>query len=176
VATNATPLERPSPSDFVPYFRQYIDKVPAGDVLAILESQIEETVAALGALSEEKALHRYAPGKWSVKEIVGHLADSERIFAYRALRFARGDATALPGFEQDDYVAPSGADQRSLADLLGEFAAVRRASLCLFRGFDGAAWARRGVASGNEFAVRAFPFIVAGHERHHLAVIRQRYL
>ncbi len=150
--------------------------MPAGNVITILEEQIGETLRFLGALTEEKARHRYAPGKWSIKEIVGHLADAERILTYRGLRFARGDATPLPGFEQDDYVQPSGADRRPLEDLLAELACVRRASLHLFRGFDADAWARRGVASDREIAVRAVPFILAGHERHHLATIRERYL
>ncbi len=172
----ATFTAKPEPGDFAPHHAAYIDRVPPGNILTILDEQIGETLRYLGALSDEKALHRYAPGKWSIKEIVGHMADVERIMSYRGLRFARGDATPLPGFEQDDYVPQSGADRRPLKDLLTEFACVRQASMHMFRGFDADAWARRGVASDHPMAVRAVPFILAGHERQHLATIRERYL
>ena len=167
---------RPAPDEYVPYYRTYVDQVPDGDVLALLESQIAETAEMLSGLSDKEAEFRYAEGKWSIKEIVGHLSDVERVFAYRALRFARADKTPLPGFEQDDYIAPGNFDGRTLVDLLAEFQAVRLATARLFRSFDDEALMRRGLASDHEFCVRAIAFIIAGHERHHMRVIEQRYL
>lgn len=171
-----TPIPRPQPGDHDPYYDRYVSLVPEGDVLALLRDQLEETRSLLVGLTDEQAAHRYAPGKWSVKEVAGHVTDTERVFAYRALRAARGDATPLPGFEQDDFVAHGGFDGRSLGSLFEELAAVRSASLALFQSFDAEALARRGTASGAGFAVRAIPFILAGHERHHLRILRERYL
>lgn len=168
--------QKPSPSEHAPYYGRYIERVPDGEILAILESQIAETVKLLGSLPEEKTLARYAPGKWSIREVVGHMCDVERVFGYRALRFARDDATPLPGFEQEDYAREGRFDSRPMKDLLAELVAIRRASLLLFRGFSDAAWARAGTASGYVISVRSVPFILAGHERHHVGVIRERYL
>jgi hypothetical protein len=176
IVTSRLLLMRPAPDEYVPYYQAYIDQVPAGDVLALLESQIGETMEMLAGLSEKDAEFRYAPGKWSIKEIIGHLADAERVFSYRALRFARADVTPLPGFEQDDYIAPGGFDRRTLVDLLAEFEAVRLATVRLFRSFDDEALMRRGLANDSEVCVRAIAFIIAGHERHHVGVIAQRYL
>ena len=128
------------------------------------------------SIPSEKGDYRYAPGKWSIKELLGHVIDGERIFAYRALRFGRNDQTALNGFEQDDYVAAGAFDKRELSDLIDEFEEVRRATIHLFRGFDETAWTRRGVASENEVSVRALAYIIAGHELHHMGVLRERYL
>lgn len=169
-------IARPAPSEYAPYFGQYIAQVPEGDVLQILERQIEETVALLGDLPPEMATHRYAPGKWSVNQVVGHLSDTERVFAHRALRFSRGDRQPLPGFEQDDYVNRANFDDRSLNDVTEEFRWVRGASMALFGSMNEAMLRRRGIASGVEFTVRAIPYILAGHERHHLTVLRERYL
>ena len=154
----------------------YVDLVPDGDVLDLLDSQIYDTVAALQGAGEEVGAQRYAPDKWSVKEVVGHLIDVERVFAYRALVFSRGDAGPLPGFEQDDYVRAAGFDRRPLADLMTEFQAVRRATSALFRSFTAGMWLARGVANDVEITVRAIAFILAGHERHHLRILRERYL
>lgn len=167
---------KPDASECAPYYRRYTDQAPEGDVVALLEAQIAERARLLAHLSDEKALYRYAPGKWSIKEVVGHLADAERVFAYRALRFARADATALPGFEQDDYVRAANFDRRPLGDLLAELEFIRRASLSLFRGMTDDDLLRRGTASDNPFVVRAIPFIIAGHEIHHTRVLRERYL
>lgn len=167
---------RPSPGEYPPYYQTYLDLVPQGDVLRVLEEQLASALALLRGIGEGQAGDRYAPGKWSIKEVVGHLIDSERVFAYRALRFGRNDPTPLPGFEGDDYVREGGFDGRSLADLAAELSAVREASLALFRGLPEQALLRRGTASGRELAVRCFPWIIAGHERHHLEVIRERYL
>jgi hypothetical protein len=166
----------PDASEFAPYYGRYIALVPAGDVLAALEDQPRETVGLLSILSEEQADFRYAPGKWSVKEMVGHLIDAERVFSYRALRFARGDETPLPSFEQDDYVRNAGSSGRSLTDLTDEFVSVRRATLWLFRSLTPEAWMRRGVASGNPVSVRAIAYIIAGHELHHGRELREKYL
>jgi hypothetical protein len=170
------PIARPAPTDYAPYYGTYINQVSEGDVLAVLAGQIDDTAALLRAVPQARWTHRYAPGKWSVSEVVGHLADTERIFAYRALRFARNDATPLAGFDENQYVPPANFDTRPLRDLTEELRAVRLASLALFRGLDDAALARRGTANKVEIAVRAFPWIIAGHERHHVKVLRERYL
>ncbi|HYE58379.1 MAG TPA: DinB family protein, partial [Rhodothermales bacterium] len=141
----------------------------------VLERQATELDALLRSLDEERARHRYAPGKWSVKEVLGHVTDAERIFAYRLLCIARGDQTSFPGFDENAYVPNSGADDRSMDDLLDEFAAVRRATLALLRGLPDAAMTRIGTANGQLVSVRALPFILAGHAQHHLNVLRERY-
>jgi hypothetical protein len=171
-----TTLARPTAADYAPYYGRYIDQVPDGDVIRLLEDQLAATLRLLGGVPEGRAGHRYAPDKWSIKEVVGHLSDAERIFAYRALRIARGDETPLPGFDQDPYVIAGNFDRRTLADLAAEFASIRAATLTLFRGLDEAAFQRRGTASGVVFTVRALPYIIAGHERHHVTILRQQYL
>jgi hypothetical protein len=173
---SVTAPARPDATEYAPDYEKYVSLVPAGDVVETLSRQIEETLALLRPVSEEQAGGAYEAGKWSVKEVVGHLLDAERVFAYRALRFARGDRTPLPGFEQDDYVAGGGFNARTLSDLLDEFAAVRRATVALLRGLDSAAWLRRGTANDSEASVRAIAHIIAGHERHHARVLRERYL
>ncbi len=169
-------VPRPVEGDCAPYYFTYINEVAAAeDALAVLADLDRTTPALLAPLPDELAGFRYAPGKWSVREIVGHLADSERVFAYRALTIGRGDKAALPGFEENEWAAVSNADSRPLADLVGELRAVRAASLALFRSFGAAEWERTGTASGKHLAVRALPCIIAGHERHHVAVLRERY-
>jgi hypothetical protein len=169
-------IPRPTPDEYAPYFGGYVGEVPPGDVLAILERQMVETQELLRGLPASRATHRYAPGKWSIKEVVGHLSDTERIFTYRALCFCRSDRAPLPGFEEDDYVAAAGFDARPLADLARELETVRGATLSLFRGLSDEALLRRGTANGREFTVRAIAYIIAGHERHHVRVLRERYL
>lgn len=167
---------RPAADEFDPYYGAYIARVGDGeDVLAALDTQHHETLARLRGIPAARGDHRYAPGKWSVKEVVGHLSDSERIFAYRALRFARGDPAPLPGFDENEYVPEMGAGERSLDDLVEEWGDVRRASLALFRSLPPAAWLRRGTASGSTVSVRALAYIIAGHVRHHVAVLGDRY-
>ena len=166
--------ERPAPGEHTPYYGRYIDLVPDGDLVATLVRQGEETAALLTSISPERARRRPAPGEWNAIEIVGHLADVERVLAYRALRIARRDPTPLEGVEDfDGYVAAADFAGRALADVAAEFAAVREASVALFRGLDPAAWARRGTADGNPISVRALGFIIAGHELHHLPDLRQ---
>jgi hypothetical protein len=167
---------RPDKSEYPVYCEGYISRVPAGDIVEILAGQLQESLDLFRSIPEARGGYRYAEGKWSVKEVIGHIIDSERIFAYRALRFSRGDGTPLAGFEQDDYVRGGGFDRHSLKDLIDEFEYVRRATISLFSGLDGEAWSRRGSANKNEMSVRALAFVVAGHERHHVEILRTRYL
>lgn len=167
---------RPGSDEHAPYYERYVRLVPDGDVIATLEQQARDTQALLGGLAADKAAYRYAPGKWSVREVLGHMTDSERVFAYRALSFARGDGAELPGFDEGEYAQAAGFERVALQDLLADFAAVRAATLALFRRLDAPAWERRGVANGAGVSVRALAWILAGHERHHVAVLRERYL
>jgi hypothetical protein len=172
----STHVERPGPDEYAPYYEKYVGRVASDDVVRTLGAQIETTLAFLQVVSTEDSLRRYAPGKWSVREVVGHMIDTERIFAYRALRFARNDRTELPGFEQDDYMPAARFDERLWHDLLAELEFVRGANILMFRGLDEAAWLRRGVASGCEMSVRALAYSIAGHELHHMEILRTRYL
>jgi hypothetical protein len=166
---------RPAGDEYAPYYGRYIELVPPGDVLAALEQQMHESQGFLAEVGEQRSLFRYARGKWSIKQVVGHLIDVERVFAYRAMRFARGDGTPLPGIEQDDLVENADFDLRPLASLLLEWEHVRRANMALFASFDLPTLVRRGMASECEFSVRAAIFIIAGHELHHLEILRTRY-
>jgi DinB family protein len=168
-------IGRPQSDEVPAHFVGYLGKVPENDPVAVLATQIDATADLLRGLSETDALKRYAPGKWSIKEIVGHLADTERIMAYRALRIARGDETPLPGFDEKAYVPPAKFDARPLADLIAEFRTVRTASLALFKSFDADAWRRRGNASGKPISVRALGYVIPGHERHHVEILNTRY-
>ena len=167
---------RPQKGDYALYYEKYVALVPSGDFLEILQEQQRELTRLLSPLTEQQAEFRYAPGKWSIKEILGHINDAERIFAYRLLRIARGDQTPLPGFEQDNYIEPGNFSARTLADLLHEFSTVREATVSLIRSLDDAAWRRRGVASQKEVTVTAIAFVIAGHERHHRIILEERYL
>lgn len=168
-------MNRPQPSEYADYYGNYIAKVPGTDVLSVLESQRLQMVQLFAGRSERDGSFRYAPEKWTVKEVLGHINDTERIFTYRALRFARGDRTELPGFEQDDYVRSAGFGARRLADLAEEFGAVRSGSIALFRSFGEEVWDRRGVANEKEVTVRALAFITAGHQMHHRIILEERY-
>ena len=166
----------PAASEHAPYYGRYVGLVPSGDIVATLERQGEETSRLLKGLSAEKADFRYAPAKWSIKEVIGHLTDAERIFSYRALRFARGDDTPLAGFNENDYAPAGGFGARSLEDLVADFRAVRASTVALFRGLPASAMTRGGEASGARVTVRALAWITAGHELHHLTILRDRYL
>lgn len=168
-------VERPAADEFFEYYGKYIEKVPGDDALSALSSQTTDTVRVLRPLSDAKALHRYAPGKWSIKEVIGHLSDSERVFAYRAMRFGRGDTTPLVGFDENQYVPAGKFDARPFGDVLDEFASVRAASLALFRGFDAGALLRHGTANDKAISVRALAWILAGHELHHRGLLIERY-
>lgn len=175
MAVSRTPIPRPDPSEHAPYYGKYIALVPGDDIMHALDTQGRETAQMLGALSESQAAHRYAPDKWSVKEVIGHVADSERIFCYRALRIARGDRTPIEGFEQDDYVRGAEFDRVPLADLVAEYKCAREATLRLFASLQPEAWTRRGIANKNEVSVRALAYMIAGHELHHRQILRERY-
>lgn len=169
-------LARPKSDEYVEYYGLYVKRVDGDDAIGTMATNLDSTLTLLGSVDEERANHRYAPGKWSVKQVVGHMTDVERVFGVRALAFARCDQAARPGFEQDDYVANANFDKRTLADVVDEFKHVRMSTLAMFRSFDDEMWSRRGVASGFEFTVRSFPFIIAGHEIHHVGVLKERYL
>ncbi len=166
---------RPEPGEYAPFYETYISKVKGSDILGILDAQRLQMAQLFAAHSERDGNFRYAPDKWTVKEALGHVIDSERIFVYRALRIARGDQTPLASFEQDDYVRGGNFAERTLADLAEEFGLVRAASIALFRSLQREAWQRRGVASEKEVTVRALAFIVAGHEIHHRLILEERY-
>ncbi len=169
-------IARPAPSDYPPYFATYVDKVPAGDILDLLRAQLDDTMRALAGVPESDAGYRYAPGKWSIREVIGHVVDAERIFVCRGVCFARGERQPLPGFDENAYAAASGADGKPLAVHLEELRTQRAATLGFLAGLPAEALARRGTASGNICTVGAIPYIIAGHERHHLGVLRERYL
>ena len=168
-------LERPKPGEYTPYYDRYISLIPGSDIVATLTTQLPKTVALLSARSEQDGELRYAPGKWSVKEVVGHMIDTERIMTYRALRIARNDRTPMEGFEQDDYVRDGPYGDLRLADLIEEFKTVRAATLAFFRNLRPSDWARRGTANKNEVTVRALAYIIAGHELHHRHILEERY-
>ncbi len=166
-------ITRPERAEYAPYFDRYIELVPAGDLLTALAAQ--PVAELLAGVSEERAGYRYAEGKWSVAEALGHIIDTERIMSYRALRAGRNDATDLPGFDQDPFVEHGGFGARPLANLLEEFRAVRTSTLCLLRGMPAEAWTRTGRASGNPITARALAWIIAGHELYHAGIYRDRY-
>ena len=166
----------PNPTEFAPYYGKYTSLVKSDNIVKTLETQAEHPKALFRVLGEQQADFRYAPDKWSVRQMLGHVIDSERIFSYRALRIARGDKTPIEGFEQDGYVSNAPFERSTLAELLEEFAVVRRATVLLFRNLSAEAWTRRGIASDNEVSVRALAYIIAGHELHHNGVLNQRYL
>jgi len=167
---------RPAPSEHIPYYSRYIDLVNGDDVIASLKSQLRETIAFLNCISNEESVSRYEPGKWSVREVLGHVIDTERIFAYRALRIGRGDATPLAGYEQDDYIKGASFDKVRWSALIEEFELVRRANILMFSGFTEEAWMRSGTANNSPVTARAIAWIIAGHELHHRKVIEEKYL
>lgn len=167
---------RPDRSEAADYYFTYIDKVDAGDVLDILDVQSREVLGLLQSISEEQSQHRYAPGKWSIRQVLSHINDTERMFVHRAVWFARGLPEPLPSFDQDAAVANAGADQRSWRSHVDEFQAIRASSVAFFRHLPDEAWMRRGVASGYEFTVHALAFITAGHVAHHVKGLRENYL
>jgi len=170
------PIPRPKTDEYDPYYGTYVDKVDVdGPILELLETQQVEIQGLLATVDDEHAGFRYAEGKWSIKEVIGHLIDTERIFSYRALCFARGEIQPLPGMDQDEFVEGGDFDGRSIRDLAGEHQALRHSTIALFAGFSDRQLGRRGVASDCEFTARATAYIIAGHERHHLIVLRQRY-
>ena len=172
---NTRIVGRPEADEMPPHYVGYIQRVPEPDPVIVCAEQMEETARLLRGLSDTDAMYRYERGKWSIKEVVGHLADVERIMAYRALRIARGDTTPLPSFDENAYVPIAKFDHRSLADLVGELRTARAATLALLRTFDAEAWRRRGTASGKPVSVRALGYMIPGHERHHVEILKTRY-
>jgi uncharacterized damage-inducible protein DinB len=168
-------LSRPGADESAPFYHGYIAKVPGEHIGAYLAGQPQEIERLLSPLDDAAGRSRYAPGKWSVKEVLGHLCDAERIFAYRLLRIARADTTPLPGFDENAYVPPAEFDARPLPDLLRELKAVRASTIELVEGLPRAAWERRGQASGKSISTRAIAYITVGHVTHHLGVLRERY-
>lgn len=163
-------------NEYAPYYEPYISLVPEGDIIQILEQQINETTSLLQGLSEEQAKFRYEPGKWSVKEVLGHIADTERIMSFRLLSVARGETAALPGYDDSLYVENGKFERQSVAELLENFAGIRKSTLHLLKSLPEEALLRRGNANGFEVSARAIAFIIAGHERHHRNILLERYL
>jgi hypothetical protein len=168
--------DRPLEHEVPEYEKPYVRAVPDGDLLAVLERQHEETLGLLSSLTEEQGAFRYAPGKWSILQVIAHIADNERIQAYRLLRFARGDATALPGYDQDQYVEDGPYDSWTLPQAAADYSAVRQATLTLLRGLRPEDWKREGVANNLKHSVLLLACVISGHEQHHLNILRERYL
>lgn len=166
---------RPAPTEHAPYYSRYIDQVPDGDVLAALDAQVETTAAALRDLPAARADFAYAPGKWTVRQVLGHVIDAERVMAYRALRFARADATPLPGFDENLFAVGAPHARVPIAELVAELGLVRRANLCFLGQLDAAEWGRGGTANDQPVTVRALAWVMAGHELHHRRILAERY-
>jgi len=170
-------IQKPNNDEYPSYAGMYINLLPDdGKVLDHLEKNRESLKQLVKSIPKEKLLYRYAEGKWTIKEVLVHIIDDERIYAYRALRFARNDSTELPGFEQDDYTRYSGANERSVESIMEEYEAVRSSTIALFNGFPDAAFMRSGVANGHIVSVRALIYHLAGHELHHINILKERYL
>ncbi|HEU5250650.1 MAG TPA: DinB family protein [Thermoanaerobaculia bacterium] len=169
-------IGRPEPNEADAYYFRYIDRVPGDDVLAVLDPQLEETTAFLSTISEEKSLHRYGPDKWTIRQVLNHVNDCERLFLSRAFWFARGFDSPLPSFDQHTAIAAAGAHEFSWASHVEDFRRIRLATLSFFRNLPAEAWTRRGIASDMPFTVRSLAWIAAGHLAHHVAILKERYL
>ncbi len=167
-------MAQPETNEYATHYGKYVKLVPEDDVVAALRSELAQTVALLNGVADKDASICHPPYTWTIKQVVGHLTDCERVFGYRALRFARGDSTPLPGFDENHYARFAESDQRRLSELSAEFEAVRKSHLYLFQNLPGNAWKQRGSANGHDVSVRALAYIIVGHERHHTAIIRQR--
>jgi hypothetical protein len=170
-----TTLSRPAADEYLAYYDRYVTLVPDGNLVDILLEQQLETIRMLRRVDDERGLHAYAPGKWTIKEVIGHLCDAERVFAYRALRFARGDAQPVAGFDENAYVPAGRFNERRIGGLIDEFQSIRAATVHVFRYLTEEDWARRGIANGHPISVRALGFVIAGHELHHAKLLRERY-
>jgi len=169
-------MNRPTETEYASYYQSYVNQVSETDIMAVLRSEIDDLDVLLNRVPAEKETYAYAEGKWTIREIIGHLIDGERVFGYRALCIARGEKQNLPGFEQDDYLRTSPYNRVELEELLSELRLVRLSNIAMFRTLDEEAWNRVGLANNNEVTVRALAFIMAGHLRHHMKVLRERYL
>ena len=175
VTPSAFTISRPEPGEYAPYYERYISLVPGTDIIGALESQRRQTLLLLCDKDDADGNFRYAPDKWSAKEVLGHVCDTERIFAYRALRISRADRTPIEGYEQDDYVRNGPFANRPLGEVVEDYIAVRRTTITLLRNLDEAAWLRRGIANKNEVSVRALAYVIAGHELHHRRILEEKY-
>ena len=166
---------RPDASEYAPFYHGYVTMVPDGGVVELVRSTGREVLEALGRIPETRGDHRYGPDKWTIREVIGHLIDAERIFTYRALRVARGDRTPLAAFDENEFVKTAGSEARTLASLTRELGAVREATAQLFESLPDEAWGRSGIASGKDVSLRALAYITTGHAMHHLRILRERY-
>ena len=166
---------RPTADEIPAPHARYVEKVPEDDILSAMEQQSSETQKLLATLDDARAAYRYAEGKWSIREVFGHIADAERVFVYRALAFARGEQKALPGFDENEYASNAGYDAWKIGDLAEQYALVRRSSILFFRNLAAEAWDRRGTASERTVSVRALAYVIVGHERHHVQILHDRY-
>jgi hypothetical protein len=168
-------IQRPRETEFAPFYAGYVSLVPEGEVLGVLEAQPGEVSRLAASVPQTRETHRYAAGKWSIREVLGHITDGERVFGYRAFCISRGDQTSLPAFDEGEYVKTSRFDTRSLGELARDFAAIREANLTVLRRLPEADWERAGTANAKRVSVRALAYIMAGHVRHHLGILRDRY-
>jgi hypothetical protein len=168
-------MDRPTETEFAPFYARYVALVPETDILAVLEQQAEDIRRLAASVPAERETHRYAQGKWSVREVLGHLVDGERVFGYRAFCFSRGETAALPSFDENQYVAAARCDSTPLREIADELALVRRSNLVVLRRLEPREWARAGTASGKPVTVRALAWVMAGHPRHHVEILRERY-
>ena len=169
-------MNRPAETEYAPYYQGYVDQVSENDVIAVLRSELDDLDVLLDRVPAEKETYAYEEGKWTIRQVIGHLVDGERVFGYRAFCIARGEKQNLPGFEQDDYLQTAAYNHIALEDLLSEMRLVRLSNIAMFRTLDEVAWSRVGLANNNEVSVRAIAFIMAGHVRHHMNVLREKYL
>jgi hypothetical protein len=167
-------MARPETTEYAPHYGTYVSLVPEDDILAAMRSELARTLTFLSGVAEQEASVCHPPYTWTIKQVVGHLIDCERIFGYRALRFARADSAPLPGFDENHYAQVAESDRRPLATLAAELDAVRKSHLCLFENLPAQAWTQRGIANDNEMSVRAIAYAIVGHERHHMSILRQR--
>ena len=168
-------MERPTETEYTSFYRGYVALVPEADIIGVLEQQVEEIRRLVASVPAERELYPYAEGKWSIRQVLGHLVDAERVFGYRAFCFSRGEPAALPSFDENQYVDAARSDSVSLQELVEELAVVRQANLVFLRRLDAREWAQVGTASGKPVSVRAIAWIMAGHPRHHLQILRERY-
>ncbi len=169
-------MNRPDKNEYAEYYHKYVTCVPDGDIRDVLEDQLNSTITFLSNIDEEKSKLRYAPGKWSLREVLGHIIDSERVFVYRALRFSRGDEKPLQGFDENLYIHNSNYDSTNFSRLIEEFSLIRQSTVALFTSLRDEQWLKKGNASGHDVTVRGLAYIIAGHSEHHLNVIKERYL
>jgi DinB family protein len=167
--------DRPAPTEYASFFAGYVNLVPETEILPVLAAQVAEIRRLAGTVPAERESFRYAPGKWSIREILGHISDGERVFGYRAFCISRGEQAPLPGFDENDYIAESAYDTQTLAELVDDFAGLRGANLAVLGRLDPARWARVGNANGAPVSVRALAYVMAGHARHHIGVLKARY-